>query len=184
MYAEDAGMSYRLAAPAQDVVEALAKSRCRGLVPGNQGRRGRIGCQCSTPRPRHWSRDGPHGYRSRVVSGRLRRRRIVDVEIMLRVDGTEHRLAVDTRTTLLDALRERLQVTATCHPAGEPQRSILPAVGRVAPSYSALRPQAAVASADRESVFSQRFSGSSGRSPPARRRLRPAARRVPRDWDL
>jgi xanthine dehydrogenase YagT iron-sulfur-binding subunit len=29
-------------------------------------------------------------------------------EIMLRVDGEEHRLIVDTRTTLLDALRERL----------------------------------------------------------------------------
>ena len=29
-------------------------------------------------------------------------------EIILRVDGEEHRLVVDTRTTLLDALRERL----------------------------------------------------------------------------
>ena len=29
-------------------------------------------------------------------------------EIVLRVDGEEHRLIVDTRTTLLDALRERL----------------------------------------------------------------------------
>jgi xanthine dehydrogenase YagT iron-sulfur-binding subunit len=36
----------------------------------------------------------------------------VDVEITLRVDGTEHRLAVDTRTTLLDALRERLGNTS------------------------------------------------------------------------
>jgi xanthine dehydrogenase YagT iron-sulfur-binding subunit len=33
-------------------------------------------------------------------------------EIMLRVDGEEHRLAVDTRTTLLDALRERLGITS------------------------------------------------------------------------
>jgi xanthine dehydrogenase YagT iron-sulfur-binding subunit len=40
------------------------------------------------------------------------RQRIVDVEIMLRVDGAEHRLAVDTRTTLLDALRERLGITS------------------------------------------------------------------------
>ena len=32
-------------------------------------------------------------------------------EIMLRVDGEEHRLIVDTRTTLLDALRERLGIT-------------------------------------------------------------------------
>ena len=31
---------------------------------------------------------------------------------MLRVDGAEHRLVVDTRTTLLDALRERLGITS------------------------------------------------------------------------
>jgi xanthine dehydrogenase YagT iron-sulfur-binding subunit len=36
----------------------------------------------------------------------------MDVEIILRVDGTEHRLTVDTRTTLLDALRERLGITS------------------------------------------------------------------------
>ena len=36
----------------------------------------------------------------------------MDVEIMLRVDGEERRLAVDTRTTLLDALRERLGNTS------------------------------------------------------------------------
>ena len=36
----------------------------------------------------------------------------MEVEIMLRVDGTEHRLAVDTRTTILDALRERLGITS------------------------------------------------------------------------
>lgn len=29
----------------------------------------------------------------------------MDVEITLMVDGTEHRLTVDTRTSLLDALR-------------------------------------------------------------------------------
>ena len=33
-------------------------------------------------------------------------------EIMLRVDGEEHRLVVDNRTTLLDALRERLGNTS------------------------------------------------------------------------
>ncbi|MFD7510288.1 (2Fe-2S)-binding protein [Streptomyces sp. NPDC059853] len=33
-------------------------------------------------------------------------------EITVRVDGTAHRLTVDTRTTLLDALRERLGVTS------------------------------------------------------------------------
>ncbi len=36
----------------------------------------------------------------------------MDVKITLRVDGTEHRLTVDTRTTLLDALRERLGITS------------------------------------------------------------------------
>jgi xanthine dehydrogenase YagT iron-sulfur-binding subunit len=36
----------------------------------------------------------------------------VEVEVTLRVDGTEHRLVVDTRTTLLDALGERLGVTS------------------------------------------------------------------------
>ena len=35
----------------------------------------------------------------------------MDVEIGLRVDGELRRLTVDTRTTLLDALRERLGVT-------------------------------------------------------------------------
>src|SRR5205807_10536760 len=35
----------------------------------------------------------------------------MDAEITLRVNGSEHRLTVDTRTTLLDALRERLGVT-------------------------------------------------------------------------
>jgi xanthine dehydrogenase YagT iron-sulfur-binding subunit len=34
------------------------------------------------------------------------------MEITLRVDGSEHRLAVDTRTTLLDAMRERLGITS------------------------------------------------------------------------
>jgi xanthine dehydrogenase YagT iron-sulfur-binding subunit len=34
----------------------------------------------------------------------------MDAEITLVVDGEEHRLEVDTRTTLLDALRERLGV--------------------------------------------------------------------------
>ena len=35
----------------------------------------------------------------------------MDVEITLRVNGATHRLSVDTRTTLLDALRERLGIT-------------------------------------------------------------------------
>jgi xanthine dehydrogenase YagT iron-sulfur-binding subunit len=37
----------------------------------------------------------------------------MELEITLRVNGTAHRLAVDTRTTLLDALRERLGLTGT-----------------------------------------------------------------------
>ena len=36
----------------------------------------------------------------------------MDVEIALRVDGARYRLVVDTRTTLLDALRERLGITS------------------------------------------------------------------------
>ncbi len=36
----------------------------------------------------------------------------MEVEITLWVDGTKHRLVVDTRTTLLDALRERLGITS------------------------------------------------------------------------
>jgi xanthine dehydrogenase YagT iron-sulfur-binding subunit len=35
----------------------------------------------------------------------------MDAEIALRVNGSEHRLVVDTRTTLLDALREQLGIT-------------------------------------------------------------------------
>jgi len=36
----------------------------------------------------------------------------VDVEVTLTVDGKKHQLVVDTRTTLLDALRERLGITS------------------------------------------------------------------------
>src|SRR6266576_1194773 len=36
----------------------------------------------------------------------------MDAEIVLRVDGSEYSLTVDTRTTLLDALRERLGITS------------------------------------------------------------------------
>jgi xanthine dehydrogenase YagT iron-sulfur-binding subunit len=35
----------------------------------------------------------------------------MDLEITLRVNGVEHPLVIDTRTTLLDALRERLGLT-------------------------------------------------------------------------
>src|SRR5260221_6617996 len=37
----------------------------------------------------------------------------MDLEITLQVNGAAHRLSVDTRTTLLDALRERLGLTGT-----------------------------------------------------------------------
>jgi len=36
----------------------------------------------------------------------------MEIEVTLRVDGSEHRLAIDPRTTVLDALRERLGVTS------------------------------------------------------------------------
>jgi xanthine dehydrogenase YagT iron-sulfur-binding subunit len=35
----------------------------------------------------------------------------MDAEIVLRVNGAEHRLTIDTRTTLLDLLREHLDLT-------------------------------------------------------------------------
>lgn len=35
----------------------------------------------------------------------------MELEITLRVNGVEHQLVIDTRTTLLDALRERLGIT-------------------------------------------------------------------------
>ena len=35
------------------------------------------------------------------------------VDVVLRVNGSEHRLALDPRTTLLDALREHLQLTGS-----------------------------------------------------------------------
>lgn len=43
----------------------------------------------------------------------------MDVEITLLVNGTTHRLSVDTRTTLLDALREQLRITSGRHPIGD-----------------------------------------------------------------
>jgi len=36
----------------------------------------------------------------------------MDVEIAVRVDGADHRLVIDARTTVLDLLRERLGVTS------------------------------------------------------------------------
>jgi xanthine dehydrogenase YagT iron-sulfur-binding subunit len=38
---------------------------------------------------------------------------VSDVDVTLRVNGTDHRLTVDVRTTLLDALRDRLGLTGT-----------------------------------------------------------------------
>src|SRR5229473_892167 len=40
-----------------------------------------------------------------------RRSPMRDLEIALRVNGTDHQVVVDVRTTLLDALRERLRIT-------------------------------------------------------------------------
>jgi xanthine dehydrogenase YagT iron-sulfur-binding subunit len=37
---------------------------------------------------------------------------ILDAEVTLRVDGSDHRVTIDTRTTLLDAMRERLGITS------------------------------------------------------------------------
>jgi xanthine dehydrogenase YagT iron-sulfur-binding subunit len=38
---------------------------------------------------------------------------LTPLELVLRVNGTEHRLALDPRTTLLDALREQLKLTGS-----------------------------------------------------------------------
>src|SRR6266852_9261236 len=48
-------------------------------------------------------------------SGRISSKEIhiMDLEITLQVNGATHRLSVDTRTTLLDALRERLGLTGS-----------------------------------------------------------------------
>ena len=39
----------------------------------------------------------------------------MDVDIALQVDGSRHTLTVDTRATLLDALRERLGITTVSY---------------------------------------------------------------------
>ena len=38
---------------------------------------------------------------------------VAPISITLRINGSEHRLALDSRTTLLDALREHLRLTGT-----------------------------------------------------------------------
>ena len=50
--------------------------------------------------------------RNGFAPGRPGHRAVMDAEITLRVDGQTHPLTVDTRTTLLDALRERLGNTS------------------------------------------------------------------------
>src|SRR5258708_38939744 len=46
----------------------------------------------------------------------------MDLEITLRVNGATYQLSVDTRTTLLDALRERLELTRAKQGGGPGQR--------------------------------------------------------------
>ena len=48
-----------------------------------------------------------------IACGRGRRRGARAARRMLRVNGTEHRLTLDPRTTLLDALREHLHLTGS-----------------------------------------------------------------------
>ena len=51
---------------------------------------------------------------SRIARGRAKRRRTpAPLDVVLRVNGTEHRLTLDPRTTLLDALREHLHLTGS-----------------------------------------------------------------------
>lgn len=49
----------------------------------------------------------------RPEGSRRRGRRPAPLDVVLRVNGAEHRLTLDPRTTLLDALREHLQLTGT-----------------------------------------------------------------------
>jgi xanthine dehydrogenase YagT iron-sulfur-binding subunit len=49
-----------------------------------------------------------------TANGRGRSRRLSEpVDVTFRINGVEHRLALDPRTTLLDALREHLGLTGT-----------------------------------------------------------------------
>ena len=52
------------------------------------------------------------GQRPRFDTREHRKAVTVEVEITLRVDRTEHTPTVDTRTTVLDAVRERLSITS------------------------------------------------------------------------
>jgi xanthine dehydrogenase YagT iron-sulfur-binding subunit len=61
------------------------------------------GCQPSAHSPEHVSRDAPRN--SPPVEGA--------VPVTLRINGSEHRLRVDPRTTLLDCLRETIVLTGT-----------------------------------------------------------------------
>jgi xanthine dehydrogenase YagT iron-sulfur-binding subunit len=45
--------------------------------------------------------------------GRVTEREPTSLDVTLRINGREHRLRLDTRTTLLDALREHLSLTGT-----------------------------------------------------------------------
>jgi xanthine dehydrogenase YagT iron-sulfur-binding subunit len=54
-----------------------------------------------------------HPLQSREAAGRPAERLPTSVDVALRINGREQRLRLDTRTTLLDALREHLGLTGT-----------------------------------------------------------------------
>jgi xanthine dehydrogenase YagT iron-sulfur-binding subunit len=66
--------------------------------------------RCPVYRTRARSRGEPAGHRWGAVEPLAFRER---VEVRLRVNGRDHQLAVDARTTLLDLVREQLQLTGT-----------------------------------------------------------------------
>src|SRR5205814_744070 len=58
-----------------------------------------------------WRSPGRHDRMRRYQGGEEEAGQTMDVATTLRVNGAAHPLSVDTRTTLLDALRERLGIT-------------------------------------------------------------------------
>ena len=54
-----------------------------------------------------------HDAEAAVATHDAKKAALATVNILLRVNGTEHQVMIDTRTSLLDALRERLHLTGS-----------------------------------------------------------------------
>lgn len=70
--------------------------------------------------------------RNRTASRAAGRQRRRPLDVILRVNGTEHRLSLDPRTMLLDALREHLNLTGSKKLRSRPVRRVHRADGREA----------------------------------------------------